>query len=77
MAGLLALYLHWNNKTQNPIHIPLILASMVTRQATFRAFEKHKLGFMVSQALGEITLFANFLLDLREKKVTEDFEFLV
>jgi hypothetical protein len=77
LAGLMALYLHWNNKTQNPIHIPLIFASIVTRQAMFRAFEKNKLGFMVSQSLGEITSFANFLLDLRDKKITEDFEFLV
>jgi len=49
----------------------------VTRQATFKAFCKYKLGFMVSQALGEITSFVNFLEDLKSKKLTEDFEFLV
>jgi hypothetical protein len=58
------------------MHVPLVLACLVTRQATFRAFQKYKLGFMTSKALAEVTEFGNFLMELRDNSNAEGFEFL-
>lgn len=76
LTGLVSLYLHWNSKTGFPPHVPLVLACVVTRAATFRAFSKYKLGFMTSKALPEVTEFSNFLLGLRDNTNIEGFEYL-
>lgn len=77
MTGLTSLYSHWNNQRGSLSHVPLVLASLVTRQATYRAFKKNKYGFMTSQSLPEITNFVNFFAELKDKKIMEDFEFLI
>ena len=51
LTGLTSLYSHWNNQRGSSSYIPLILASVVTRQATFRAYQKNKYGFMTSQSI--------------------------
>ena len=72
----MGLYIHWAESNQIDIKYAIILASLATRQSTFRAFDKNKLGFMSSQTFPKITEFANFLMSLKEKKNNKGFEFL-